>query len=128
MITINVDEQRTEVWNTRSLERVASLPIDISPGVRSTFRDYSLVLYDYAAAVAYSYLDDLLYSFELDEYREYIDAFPGGVLMAGFGDNRYRDMAEDEAYRLDDDAIYRWTPDEGETLLLKGAIPITTEW
>jgi len=123
------DNAHTEIWNTRPLGRIASFSANnIQPGVRSTFRDYSLVLFDRSPgggpAVAYSYIDEVLYEFDFIEYRRYIDAFAGGVLVVDLGD----DYWNDRTFAVANDGIYRWTPTEGETLLIDGAVSVPEYW
>ena len=127
MVVINTSDPeaaRTEIWSTRPLERIASLPADIQPGVQSTFREYSLVLFSMSPggnpAIVYSYIDEALYEFELAGRWDYIDAFEGGALLVNRGDA----YLSNSTYAVASDGIYHWTPTEGLTLLIDGAIQI----
>lgn len=127
LISYNLTAKQTQIWDTRSLTLMSSLPGSVTPGVRSTFRDYSLVVYKEGHAFsphgAYSYLDQRFYEFEYPlniGYIAYMDAIPGGTLLGSYGDEYWLD----KMYRLTDDAIYRWTPDDGAILLVQDAIPI----
>jgi hypothetical protein len=123
LVTYNRSVKQTQIWNTRSLELIGGFSGDIVPGVRSTFRDYSLVLFKdlgSTPSVVYSYTDTALYEFNFTKAFGYIDAFSGGVLLVDYGD---RDLLNPN-YAATNDAIYLWTPSEGETLLIDGAVPI----
>lgn len=134
LVSYNLSTSETQIWNTRPLDLIAAFSSQtqfVTPGIRSTFRDYSLVVYRevniYQPHAAYSYFDRRIYEFEHPMsigYISYIDAFPGGVLLAGYGDRLWFNSM----YRLDDDAIYRWTPDGGAALLVDGAVPIPYIW
>ncbi|MCA0455322.1 MAG: hypothetical protein LCI00_15200 [Chloroflexi bacterium] len=127
LVSYNLTTKQTQIWNTRPLTLIGSLPGSVTPGVRSTFRDYSLVVYKEGHAFsphgAYSYLDQRFYEFEYPlnlGYVAYMDAIPGGTLLASYGDEYWLD----KMYRLSGDAIYRWTAEDGASLLVQDAIPI----
>lgn len=133
LVSYNLSTSETQIWNTRPLDLIATFSSHsefVIPGVKSTFRDYSLVVYRENRSgpphATYSYLDQRIYEFEHPMnigYFSYIDAFPGGVLLAGHGDRLWFG----QMYRLDGDAIYRWTPADGAALVVDGAVPIPDE-
>lgn len=121
-------DNQTIIWDTRNLMILTAFSEDAIPGVLETFRDYSLVLHEldplFNIHGMYSYLDQQAYKFNLTDRREFIDAYHGGALFSYEGSN----YQSSRMFRSTDDAIYRWEPDSGETILIDGAIAIPDTW
>lgn len=114
----NSNEQlpnETVIWQTQPFNQFATFPGLIETGTGgATFRDYSFVFSD----VVYSYFDAVLYDLDFVEPMQPIDAFPGGALLYDRGD------ADPFTMAVENDAIYRWTPQENLMLIVDGASPI----
>jgi hypothetical protein len=131
LVSYNQTTKSTQIWDTRSLTLIGTFAgAEITPGVGSTFRDYGLVVYNYGTGylphAVYSYLDERLFIYEYptgtEGYSFHIDAFPGGTLLASYGDDIFSWW--DSNYRVEGDGIYLWTPDDRAGLIIDGAIPI----
>nr|MCU0482473.1 hypothetical protein [Anaerolineae bacterium] len=64
--------------------------------------------------------DQQQYVFNLDESRIFLDAIPNGAILV----DRGSDYQLARRYMATDEGIYIWRPDEGETLLIDGAVNI----
>lgn len=124
MIVIDLDNNyQRSIWDTRSFIEVATFPIGY-PGVRQAFRDRAVVLLTfepfYNVYGMYSLIDQRAYIFDLEEKRALLGAIPGGALFVDMGS----DYQLVSTYQAPDDGIYIWTPEEGEQLLIEGAVSI----
>jgi hypothetical protein len=121
------NDYQVSIWDTRSFVEVATFP-EGYPGVRHAFQDQAVVLLTFEHFFniysMYSLIDQRAYIFDLEERRDFLDAVPGGALLV----DRGSDYQLASTYQAQDDGIYIWTPDEGETLLIEGAIKIPDSW
>ncbi|MEM9952352.1 MAG: hypothetical protein AAF846_12155 [Chloroflexota bacterium] len=137
VVSVNQENEdanyKTQLWNTTIPELIAEFPVEVNPGIDSTFRDYSLVLYGRLTFHVYSHLDETLYEivYSAENPRNYIDAFHGGFILASYGNELEYGLlvngdwsAAGSGYQLENDGIYVWTPEHGEQLLIDRAIPI----
>ncbi|MCA9909827.1 MAG: hypothetical protein KC519_14315, partial [Anaerolineae bacterium] len=122
VIDRNHDYQRN-IWDTRSFTKVATFPVGY-PGVRQAFRDRAVVLLAFEPFFntysMYSLIDQQAYIFGLEERRTFMDAIPGGALLVDWGSDYQLAIT----FQAQDDGIYIWTPDEGETLLVDSAVSV----
>jgi hypothetical protein len=127
MIVIDRDNLQSSIWDTRSFKKVATFPAGY-PGAHHAFQDRAVVLLTlepfFNIYSMYSLIDERAYIFNLEERRGFLDAIPGGALLVDWGS----DFEHAIMYRAEDDGIYTWTPDVGETLLIEGAINIPDSW